>query len=192
MASEDSVEYFIDRPSTPLALMVHRISDLHDGRQPSGPTVQADLEKMHGIFKKVDVVTSRRKAHVLPHERQHMPGNVLPRVDREHEHVRVAWLWPDPAALEHLLSKLQELSTSPVLIHEKLRLNVVAEGTRWTSLHRDAPTALSLHNAGHKPALRLQARQSFLLIVRTHRIFTMPPTWDGIRSVGYSDVPAYS
>jgi len=34
--------------------------------------------------------------------------------------------------------------------------------------------------------------RSFLLIVRTRHIFTVPPTWDGTRSAGYSDVPAYS
>src|ERR1017187_6396914 len=32
----------------------------------------------------------------------------------------------------------------------------------------------------------------FLLIVRTRHIFTVPSTWDGTRSAGYSDVPAYS
>src|ERR1700682_2712310 len=32
----------------------------------------------------------------------------------------------------------------------------------------------------------------FLLIVRTRHIFTVPPTWDGTRSAGYSDIPAYS
>ena len=32
----------------------------------------------------------------------------------------------------------------------------------------------------------------FLLIVRTRHIFTIPPSSDGIRSAGYSDVPAYS
>jgi hypothetical protein len=154
--------------------------------------MQAGLKKMHRIFKEVHVVTSGRKAHVPPHERQHVRRDVLPRIDREDQHVRIAWLWPDPSALEHLLSQLQELTSSPVLIYEELRLNVVAEEVRWMSLHRDAPTALPLHNAGHKPASRLKARQSFLLIVRTHRIVTIPPTWDGTRSVGYTDVPAYS
>ena len=33
---------------------------------------------------------------------------------------------------------------------------------------------------------------SFLLIVRTRHVVTVPPTWDGTRSAGYSDVPAYS
>jgi hypothetical protein len=35
-------------------------------------------------------------------------------------------------------------------------------------------------------------REPFLLIVRTRHIFTLPATWDGTRSAGYSDIPAYS
>ena len=34
--------------------------------------------------------------------------------------------------------------------------------------------------------------RSFLLIVRARHIVTVPPGWDGTRSAGYSDVPAYS
>ena len=46
------------------------------------------------------------------------------------------------------------------------------------SLYRETPAALTLHDAGYKPTSRLIARQSFLLIVRTRHIVTVPPTWD--------------
>ena len=154
--------------------------------------MESRLEKMHRIFKEIHIRTTRREAHVAPHERQEMLRDRSPRVDREHEHVRIAWLRPDPAAFKNLLSHLEELSSSPVLIHKKLRLDVVAEGMSRVPLYRDAPTALTLHDAGQKPASLLCPRQPFLLIVRTRHIFTVPPTWDGTRSAGYTDVPAYS
>ncbi len=192
MASEDSVKHLVNRPTTLLALLVHRICDFHDGCQPCGPAVQATLKKIHRIFKERHVVTSRRKTHIPSHKRQQMRKDVLTRIDRESEYIRISWLRPDPAALKHLLSHLKELTSSPVLIHKKLRLDVEAQGMSRVFLYRNTPTTLALHNASYKPASRLEARQSFLLIVRTRHIFTIPPTSDGIRSAGYSDVPAYS
>ena len=102
-----------------------------------------------------------------------MGRDVLSRIDREHKHVRIAWLWPDPAAFERLLCHFEELTSSPVLINKELRLNVVAKSGGWVFLYRNTPTALALHDAGHKPATRLCTRQSFLLIVRTRHVVTV-------------------
>ena len=124
-----------------------------------------------------------------------MHSEISPRVDREDQHIRITWLWPDPAALENLLCHLKELSTSPVLIDEKLRLDIEAKGVVWMPLDRETPATLTLHDAGHKPASRLCARQSFLLIVRTRHIVTLAQPSDRTlrtSSAGYSDVPAYS
>jgi hypothetical protein len=192
MASEDSVENLIDRTTSLLSLAVHRVSDFDDRRQPTGLTMQASLEKMHRIFEQLHVGAPRRELHVSPHERQHMGADVRPRVDREHKNVGITWLWPDPSALEHILHHFEQLPTSPVLIHEKLRLDVEAEGGGRVPLDGETPAALTLHNASCKPASRLCSRQSFLLIVRTRHIVTVSPAWDGTRSAGYSDVPAYS
>ena len=74
----------------------------------------------------------------------------------------------------------EELTPAPVLIYKKLRLDVVAKRSSRVLLYRKAPAALALHDAGDKPATRLCTRQSFLLIVRTQHIVTVPPTWDGI------------
>ena len=192
MASEDSVEHCVHWPPTLLSLVVHRIRDFHDGRKAGRPPVQVALKEIHRIFEELNVCTTCREAHVAPHERQEMVEDRRPRTDREHEYVGVAWLWPDPSAPEDLLSHLKELTSSPVLIDEKLRLDVVAKRVGRVPLYRDAPAALSLHNAGYEPAPRLCTRQSFLLIVRTRHVVTVPPTWDGTRSAGYTDVPAYS
>jgi hypothetical protein len=192
MASEDSVEHCVHWPPALLPVLVHRIRDFHDGRKAGWASMQTQPKKMHRIFKELDVCTTCREAHIAPRERQEMLRDRRPRTDREHEHGGVAWLWPDPSAPERLLSHLEELSPSPVLIHEKLRLDVVAQEVRAMPLHRDAPTALSLHDTGDEPASCLCTRQSFLLIVRTRHVVTVPPTWDGTRSAGCTDVPAYS
>ena len=155
MASEDSVDHFVHLPTTLLSLVVHRIRDFHDGRQSCRPQVQSGLEEMHRIFKEVHVWPARREAHVAPHERQKMSRDRLARIDREDQDVRVAWLWPDPAALKDLLSHLEKLASSPMLIHEELRLYVKAERVVWAPLHRDAPASLSLNHASQKPATLL-------------------------------------
>ncbi len=192
MASEDSVEHFVHRSPALLAIVVHRISDFHDSRQASWPEVQPALKEMHRIFKEIDIAPPCREAHVAPHERKQMIRYRRSRTNREHKHVRVAWLGPDPAALEDVLNHLEELSSSPVLIHKKLRLDVEAKSVGRVPLYRDTPATLTLHDAGYKPTSCLCSRQSFLLIVRTRHIVTVSPAWDGTRSAGYTDVPAYS
>ena len=127
MASEDSVEHFVHRSPALLSSVVHRIRDLDDGRQAGWPPMQSDLKEMHRIFKELHVCSTCREAHVAPHERQEMLRDRASRGDREDEHVRVAWLRPDPAAFEDLLSHLEKLTSFPVLIHEELRLDVIAE-----------------------------------------------------------------
>src|SRR6202011_5144846 len=51
---------------------------------------------------------------------------------------------------------------------------------------------VSLHAFSVWPLRILSTRQSFLLIVRTRHVVTVPSALDGTRSAGYSDVPAYS
>ena len=192
MASEDSVEHFVHRSPAVLPSVVHRIRDLDDRRQSGWPPMQSGLKEMHRIFKELHVCSTCREAHVPPHERQEMLRDRASRGDREDEHVRVAWLRPDPAAFEDLLSHLEKLASFPVLVYEKLRLDVKPKRVGLMPLYGDAPASLTLHDAGYKPTSRLDARQSFLLIVRTRHIVTVPPAWDGTRSAGFSDVPAYS
>jgi hypothetical protein len=69
----------------------------------------------------------------------------------------------------------EELTPAPVLIHKKLRLDVVAKSSSGMPFDRETPTALALHDASDKPASCLCTRQSFLLIVRTRHIVTVPP-----------------
>ena len=57
----------------------------------------------------------------------------------------------------------------------------------WLSNERDGEATLSVYKTNN-PA---NPEQPFLLISCTRHIVTVPPTWDGTRSAGYSGVPAY-
>ena len=59
MASEDSVEDLIDRTLALLSFAVHRIRDFDDRGQPAGLAVKAPLEKLHRIFKQLQIGASR-------------------------------------------------------------------------------------------------------------------------------------
>jgi len=63
-----------------------------------------------------------------------MRRDILPRIDRENKHVGIAWLRPDPSALQYLLRHFEKLSSSPVLIYEELRLDIEAQGVGWVLL----------------------------------------------------------
>ena len=71
----------------------------------------------------------------------------------------------------------------PGFVASAIRRDMAAGRTRWRSI----PLRLQ------SPVTQASSlNQSFLLIVRTRHIVTVPPTSDGTRSAGYSDVPAYS
>jgi hypothetical protein len=54
------------------------------------------------------------------------------------------------------------------------------------------PVSLDLWRMVSEDSDQLVADQSFLLIVRTRHVVTAPSAWDGTRSAGYSEFPAYS
>jgi hypothetical protein len=63
-----------------------------------------------------------------------MLKDVPSRVDREYEHIGISRLRPNSATTEDLLCKFKELSSTTMLIDEKLRLNVIAERMGWMFL----------------------------------------------------------
>ena len=90
------------------------------------------------------------------------------------------------ASVEPATYQLKDLAPVTVLADMKLRNQLIAATACRIAIDGDCKTALAINIA------RDVAIQPFLLIVRTRHIFTVPPTWDGTRSAGYSDVPAYS
>ena len=73
--------------------------------------------------------------------------------------------------MSHLVAGLVAFPTRPVMLPNKA----------------DGEATLSVYKTNNPASLK----QPFLLISCTHRIVTVPPTWDGTRSVRYSGVPAY-
>ena len=67
-------------------------------------------------------------------------------------------------------------------------LVALAAPAAWLPHETDGEASLSVYKAGHPANLN----QPFLLVVCTHGIVTVPPSWDGTRSLGYSGFPAYS
>src|SRR5271165_1261587 len=59
---------------------------------------------------------------------------------------------------------------------------------RWLPDKADGEAALSVYETNNPTELN----QPFLLVFCTHGIVTVPATWDGTRSLGYSVFPAYS
>jgi hypothetical protein len=57
----------------------------------------------------------------------------------------------------------------------------------WLPNEPDGEASLSVYKT-YNPA---ELNQPFLLVFCTHDIVTVPPTWDGTRSLGYSGFPAY-
>jgi hypothetical protein len=93
------------------------------------------------------------------------------------------------ATTESLAYQPKHLSPVTVLADMKLRYQLIPAATGRVAVDSDGETALTINIA------RNVAIQPFLLIVRTHHIFTVsiaPVGMIATSSVGYSDFPAYS
>jgi hypothetical protein len=86
----------------------------------------------------------------------------------------------------------EELASTAVLIDKELRLNQIAEARRRMPLDGESHTSLSFDESGQKPESSLLARQSFLLVACTNRVFTAHGVTLERVSAGYSGIPAYS
>ena len=94
---------------------------------------------------------------------------------------------PDVAATSKPhANQLKHLASVSVLADTKLRDKLKAASACLIAIDGNCKAALAIYIA------RNVAIQPFLLIVRTRHIVTVPPTWDGTRSAGYSEFPAYS
>jgi hypothetical protein len=88
----------------------------------------------------------------------------------------------------------QTHNASRALCHRKLVRHLIAGFVAFParsirlSNEADGEAALSVYKANHPTKLN----QPFLLVFCTHDVVTVPPAWDGTRSLGYSGFPAYS
>jgi hypothetical protein len=191
MASEDSDQIL------PGLLAIHRLSDLGDVRQtPMGPmgTGRDHLDAADELLK---VLLLRRMHRMRNEERNDRldqirtpPHNVAIQVFR----VVVVSPIGDHASHAEEVHKLIEAGHAlSALRNDKLVSHLVAglvafpARATWLSNEADGEATLSVYKTNN-PA---NPDQSFLLISCTRHILTVPPTWDGTRSAGYSGVPAY-
>ena len=121
---------------------VDELNESFDGPMPSlGYKVDSSSEDLV-------VDHSRGIAHVVVEERHDNVPQDLPIRDLQHQHRLIPGFREDRARAELLRSHLEEPSSIPVLIQKELRLDEVAEGGSWMSLHRDTHAAFSFNEAG--------------------------------------------
>ena len=192
MASEDSDQRMFGCPP------VHRFHDLRDRHQPLGIEMPAGGDQPHTTRELLEVALLRGAKRMSLEERNHRSQKLLPSIHDELAQVLpmivMALVHVDPSHTEEALELLERGTTRDTLRHdEPVRYLVpgsVASAAGATRLpHKpDGEASLSVYKAGDPAELN----QPFLLVSCTHSIVTVPPTWDGIRSLGYSGFPAYS
>jgi hypothetical protein len=135
---------------------------------------------------------------MLLKERNYRPDEIIPSIHDELAQmltvVVLALVDVHPPNAKEALELLQRRPTADTLRHDKpmrdLVPSFVASAMPTTLLPHepDGEASLSVYKAGDPAKLN----QSFLLISCTRHIVTVPATWDGTRSAGFSGFPAYS
>ncbi len=192
MASEDSDQVL------PGCLPIHRFDNLSNLNQTFDIEMSIVRDQLHTACKLLEVTLLRRPKRVVLKERNYrsykiiasvydeltqvLPVVVLARVDIHRSHP------------EEALELLQRGPAADTLRHDKPMRDLVpgfvasATPPAWLPDESDGEASLSVHKASDPAKLN----QSFLLISCTRHIVTVPPTWDGTRSAGFSGFPAYS
>jgi hypothetical protein len=192
MASEDSDQI------TPRCPAVHRLCNFRDLDETVWITMQASIDHAHTAGKPFKVRLLCRMQRMSLKERNYRSKKISPPIYDELGQmlamVIVALCDIDSTDPEKALQLLQRRPAADTLRHNKpmryLIPGFVALTVRAVMLpnktNGEAP--LPIYKAHCPPDLN----QPFLLVFCTHDIFTVPLTWDDTRSLGYSDVPAYS
>jgi len=172
MASEDSVEDFLQRALALLAVEVHRVSDLNDLREAGWCPVGGLCEQSQDVPEASEVIPTRGEPHVSPQERCYDRGENRSGVDRVDQHRLIPRLGVDRAGTELIPGQLEKRPPHAVLRDTESRLDEEAEWHRRVGFDPHVDTALTFDHSSEKPAALLLARQAFLLIACTGRIVT--------------------
>jgi hypothetical protein len=148
MASEDSVENLCLRDPSVLAVAIDGVGESDELYEPLTRAMKTLAYKVHHVRKDLVVHYARRKAHVVPEERNHSVPEDLAVRDLQDQYGRISRFREDRARPKLLRSHFQESPPVPVLIQEELRLDEVAEGGGPMSLQRHANAAFSFNEAG--------------------------------------------
>ena len=192
MASEDSDQVL------PGCLPIHRFNDFRDFHETADITMPAVREHSHAQRELLKVALLSRSKRVGLEERNNRSHKILPAIDNELAQVLavivLTFIDVHTTHAEEPFELLKRRSTAHALGHNKSMRDLVpglvafAVRPTWLPNEPNGEAPLSVYEASN-PA---KPNQSFLLITCTQHIITVPPTWDGTRSVGYSGFPAYS
>src|SRR5262249_6934519 len=137
MASEDSVDDNFQRPLSLLAFVIHRICKLHDRDQSLRRAMESSLEHLDCLEISGDVGLAGRVLHVSLQERNDLLRNRTPRRDGVYQNVRVARLRMNRSRLKEISELLEKVSSVPMLVDKKLRINIETRLRGRMALDRD-------------------------------------------------------
>ncbi len=179
-------------------LPVHRFDDFCDFNETSDIKMPSVPYQSQAARELLEITLLCRTKRVGLEERDDRPHEVLPPVHDELAQmltmVIVALTDIDTSNAKEALELLQRRPAADTLRHDEpmrhLIPGFVASAVRaaWLPDEPDGEASLSVYKASDPTELD----QSFLLISCTRHIVTVSPTWDGIRSAGFSGFPAYS
>lgn len=159
--------------------------------------MDAAINQLDAAGELLEVPLLRRMQPMLHEERNDRLDQVAPTAHHESIQMLLMVVVPpisdNASHSEEALKLAQAPDALCTLCHCKLvshlKSGFVASATRsrWLPNESDGEATLSVYKTNNPAELD----QSFLLISCTRHIVTVPPTWDGTRSAGYSGVPAY-
>jgi len=192
MASEDSDQIL------PGCLPVHRFDNLSDLNQTFDIKMPIIRDQLHAACELLKVPLLRRPKRIILEERNYRPYKIVSSVHDELAQMLAMVILTrvdiNPPHPKEALELLQRGPAADTLRHDKPMRDLVpgsvasAIPPAWLPDESDGEASLSVYKASNPAKLN----QSFLLIACTRHIVTVPPTWDGTRSAGFSGFPAYS
>jgi hypothetical protein len=192
MASEDSDHVM------PGLLAVHRLNDFRNIRQTLMGLVDSCVNQLNAAGELLEIPPLRCSQWMFGEERNNLFDQIRPTPHSIAKQVFfvvvVPPVWQYVTRAEELHEIIQAPNALCTLGDYKLVRHLVASfvafPTRpiWLPDEADGEATLSVYKTNNPTKLN----QPFLLVFCTHRIVTIPPTSDGIRSVRYSGFPAYS
>jgi hypothetical protein len=191
MVSEDSDQLMPGLPS------VHRLCDLRDVRKTRVGQVDPVIDHCDTTSELLEVAPLRRMQWMSREERDDRLDQVAPTTHHVPTQVLsvivVSPVGDHASHSEKALKLPQARDALCALCHSKLVSHLIAglvafpARSRWLPNEPDGEATLSVYKTDNPAKLD----QSFLLISCTRHIVTVSPTWDAIRSAGFSGVPAY-
>jgi hypothetical protein len=192
MASEDSEQF------SPGLLAVHRLSDLHDTREPLRREVMASLDHLEALRELLEVALLRRMHRMRAEERNDRRDQIRP--PTHHVAIQVLTVVVVPLVrkyLTHPEEALELIQTGNALraLRDRELMSHLIAGSVAASVtsaaladETDREASFSVYKTNN-PAL---LPQPFLLVFRTVRIVTAHHQSVGRVPDGYSGFPAYS